>query len=357
MAAPRLEFNVYVDTVAESFQSEPRGPSMTPSLSLQGFVLLLAGCVVPLSAGPSNPDSKPTDDLIVITDLAVVKNCTDLGTVARASKLRGGRGLDEARKQLLDHGRSIKATHIRFFGYRSDAAIGREQSGHFFQCQSAAANDPKTDDGTAIGTCFFVTDTGLAVTNRHVVANSLSIKVVLNDGSEHEAALLRQQSNTDLALLQIRNPIKTPYLIPSAAPVALGEQVFTIGFPFGETLGNDPKFVEGSIAGLRAMDDERLLQTAMIVHPGNSGGALVKLDGSLAGVVFAKANQLTFLQHTGSLAEGISFAVKAPLVVSLLGADAPKIAFVPKTRADAIDNAVRATCRVISTRDGKDFSK
>jgi S1-C subfamily serine protease len=340
-----------------------------------GFVVLaatmIAGCVVAPGMGASTLPAERSE-LRVVTDLSTMKGCKDLGAATARSEGRADRAKTESAKQLREVGRARNATHLRFFEFRktSDVDASYQQSAHYFGCEredvaaagsSTAPQAPRAgaDDGAAIaiGTCFFATDTGLAVTNRHVVANSLTIKIVLNDGTEHEASLLRQQSNSDLALLQVRDPIKTAFLLPSDQPVKLGEQVFTIGFPLSDALGNDPKFVEGAIAGMRVAEDDRILQTAMIVHPGNSGGALVKLDGSLAGVVFAKANQLTFLKTSGSLAEGISFAVKAPLVQRLLGADAPKVPFVARDRTDAIDNAVRATCRVISTRDGQDFSK
>lgn len=221
--------------------------------------------------------------------------------------------------------------------------------------QAPAAPPPEKKAAVAAGTCFFVNDSWLAVTNRHVVDGAISISVTLNDGTTHEAMLVRQQANLDLALLQVRGSVKTSFLVVADTLATLGEQVFTIGFPFGEALGTDPKFVEGSIGSLRVASDDRIMQTSMIVHPGNSGGALVRFDGGLVGVVFAKANQMTFLEHTGSLAEGISFAVKAPMVQRLLGTDAPKVRATPRKREEAIDNAVRATCRVVAKYDGSKF--
>ncbi|MBK7536463.1 MAG: trypsin-like peptidase domain-containing protein [Myxococcales bacterium] len=322
--------------------------------------------------GMTTVESPTTEtELAEVKNVEEIKGCKDLGTATASSPELGRRGKIAARNDLRDKGRSLAATHILFVKVddpHDERYAATAQAARFFQCAApksspadAAGDDatsaaPAAQESEASGTCFFVNGSGLAVTNRHVVDRSLSIKIVLNDGSSHEAMLVRQQANIDLALLQVRSSVKTAFLVPSEVPAALGDQVFTIGFPFGEALGTDPKFVEGTVAGTRAGDDDRLLQTSMIVHPGNSGGALVRMDGSLAGVVFAKANQLTFLKYTGSLAEGISFAVKAPMVQRLLGADAPKAASRAMPRAEAIDNAVRATCRVISTRDGLDFS-
>lgn len=320
------------------------------------------GCVVPLSAQGPEPvtTAEPGPMEVTSATIATFKGCKDLGssTVTASMKMTDS-SRRHARTVLSKRAASRGATHVVFADGGASKDSDQEQKAQFYQCpvQETPAPAAAPADSDVSGTCFFVNDSGLAVTNRHVVDNSLSIQVVLNDGSTHEAMLVRQQANIDLALLQLRGSVKTSFLVPSDAPGALGEQVFTIGFPFGEALGTDPKFVEGTIASTRVADDDRILQTSMIVHPGNSGGALVRLDGSLAGVVFAKANQMTFLKYTGSLAEGISFAVKAPLVQRLLGADAPKVAFQPRGRSEAIDNAVRATCRVISKHDGRDYSR
>ncbi len=307
--------------------------------------------------------------LVDAKSLAEVSQCREIAKSSASTSQAGARGRIAVRNDLRREATARGASHILFVKApqaEQERYQATTQGAIFYDCgdqaalaangeQAPATPPPEKQEAAAAGTCFFVNDSGLAVTNRHVVDGAISISVTLNDGSTREAMLVRQQANLDLALLQVRGSVKTAFLVAADTPPKLGEQVFTIGFPFGEALGTDPKFVEGSIGSLRVASDDRIMQTSMIVHPGNSGGALVRLDGGLVGVVFAKANQMTFLEHTGSLAEGISFAVKAPMVQRLLGADAPKVTTTPRNRSDAIDNAVRATCRVVAKYDGNKF--
>lgn len=324
------------------------------------------GCIPPQGAG--EPAVKETP-LVDAKSLAEVSECREIAKSSTSASESGPRGLIAARNDLRREATARGASHILFVKApqaEQERHQASTQSAIFYDCdakpelatdgeQAPAAPPPQKQEAAAAGTCFFVNDSGLAVTNRHVVDGAISISVTLNDGSTREAMLVRQQPNLDLALLQVRGSVKTAFLVPADTLATLGEQVFTIGFPFGEALGTDPKFVEGSIGSLRVASDDRIMQTSMIVHPGNSGGALVRFDGGLVGVVFAKANQMTFLEHTGSLAEGISFAVKAPMVQRLLGADAPKVPTTTRNRGEAIDNAVRATCRVVAKYDGSKF--
>ena len=163
-------------------------------------------------------------------------------------------------------------------------------------------------DGT--GTGVVIVDTGIILTNFHVIGAAHSIKVTFFDGSESEANVISVQPEDDLAVLQAATlpDDLVPATMRSTADLALGDEVIAVGYPFD--IG--PSVSAGVISGLkreyRTLEGERalfnLIQFDAAANPGNSGGPLVTADGEVVGVVTAILNpsdQRVFI--------GIGFAV------------------------------------------------
>jgi S1-C subfamily serine protease len=110
-------------------------------------------------------------------------------------------------------------------------------------------------------------------------------------------------------------------------------------------LGRDPRYTEGVVSALSAVGPEdALFQMTVPVQPGNSGGAVVSNDGRVVGVVVSQQAVATFLARTGTLPQSINWAVKADYAIPLFAPPPGEVQL--KTRREAIDNAVRATCMV-----------
>ena len=160
------------------------------------------------------------------------------------------------------------------------------------------------------GTGVVIVDTGVILTNLHVVNGSKAIKVVFHDGTESDAVVTGVQPEHDLAVLQaktIPDDLEAATL-RSTQGLRPGEPVAAIGFPFG--IG--PSVSAGVISGLgreyQNADGKRILtnliQFDAAVNPGNSGGPLVTLEGEVIGIVTGLLNpteQRVFI--------GIGFAV------------------------------------------------
>ncbi|HEY0817161.1 MAG TPA: trypsin-like peptidase domain-containing protein [Rhizobacter sp.] len=162
----------------------------------------------------------------------------------------------------------------------------------------------------AIGTGVVIIDNGTILTNLHVVAGSKRLKVTFADGSESDAILVGAQPEHDLAVLRARSipDDLVAATMRSTADLAPGDEVIAVGFPFG--IG--PSVSGGVVSGLkrefRSPQGHRkltnLIQFDAAANPGNSGGPLVTMDGSVVGIVTAILNpseQRTFI--------GIGFAV------------------------------------------------
>jgi S1-C subfamily serine protease len=172
----------------------------------------------------------------------------------------------------------------------------------------ANGKDDAPDIG--VGSGVVVLESGLILTNLHVVAGADSVKVVFADGLESDAVVVKAQPDQDLAVLQAKtlpDDLKAATL-KSTADLRPGDIVVAAGFPFG--IG--PSVTSGVISGLkrefRSPDGKQILtnliQFDAAVNPGSSGGPLMTPEGEVIGIVTAVLNpteQRVFV--------GIGFAV------------------------------------------------
>ena len=158
---------------------------------------------------------------------------------------------------------------------------------------------------------------GWIVTNHHVIDGAQRIQVALSDGSTMEAELIGSDPSTDLALLKTSPTEDLPTLgFGNSDEVNVGEWVLAVGNPLNLTSTVTAGIVSAKGRNLRLLEPdakrdiypvESFLQTDAAVNPGNSGGALVNLEGELIGINTAIASQ------TGSYA-GYSFAIPSSIV-------------------------------------------
>ena len=102
----------------------------------------------------------------------------------------------------------------------------------------------RTISGTGSG--FLVSDTGLIVTNQHVVQGANSVGIRMAEGGSYTASVVGQHPTQDLAYLHIDSggPF-TPIAIGDSDAVRVGESVVVIGFPISDRLGAEPTVSPG----------------------------------------------------------------------------------------------------------------
>jgi S1-C subfamily serine protease len=178
-----------------------------------------------------------------------------------------------------------------------------------------------------------------------VVNGGHSITVHNADGSSTSARIIAKDLANDLALLQINKD--TPDYLDLAQPrsVALGDKVFTIGFPVSSLLGQSPKFTEGSVSSLKGLKDTAsLMQISTPIQPGNSGGPLITEDGRVVGVITSAAAIPYFIKVTGTIPQNVNWAVKTDYLRPLL--DKPPPLRSPLRREAAIKQARNAVVEI-----------
>ena len=167
---------------------------------------------------------------------------------------------------------------------------------------------PRERTERSLGSGVVVRSNGVIVTNAHVVKGAQELRVVLADRREFEAKLLAADTESDLAILQIDTKGERLPVLPidSDNSLEVGDLVLAIGNPFGvgQTVTSG---IVSALGRTQVSDLANFIQTDAAVNPGNSGGALVDMDGHLVGV-----NTAIFSRSGGS--NGIGFAIPGELV-------------------------------------------
>ncbi|PDO85171.1 serine endoprotease DegP [Kosakonia pseudosacchari] len=207
----------------------------------------------------------------------------------------------------------------QFFGDNSPFC----QDGSPFQsspfCQGGGApggqGDSQQQKFMALGSGVIIDAAkGYVVTNNHVVDNATTIKVQLSDGRKFDAKVVGKDPRSDIALIQIQDPKNlTAIKLADSDALRVGDYTVAIGNPFGlgETVTSGIVSALGR-SGLNAENYENFIQTDAAINRGNSGGALVNLNGELIGI-----NTAILAPDGGNI--GIGFAIPSNMVKNLTG--------------------------------------
>ena len=154
----------------------------------------------------------------------------------------------------------------------------------------------------AAGTGFILSSDGYIATNKHVVANTTKIGVILDDGSTYEdVELIGTDPINDFAIIKIKD-VKdlTPIKIGDSKTTNIGQQVVAIGNALGTYQNSVTSgIISGKGRSLTASDSSRttyetlsdMIQTDAAINGGNSGGPLVNAAGEVIGINTAYASQ------------------------------------------------------------------
>ncbi|EOS95593.1 Do family serine endopeptidase [Erwinia tracheiphila] len=179
------------------------------------------------------------------------------------------------------------------------------------QDQNNEAAQPQPFEGLASGVIINA-DKGYILTNNHVINGAEKISVQLSDGREFDAKLIGHDQPTDIALLQVSGAKGLAQIkIADSDQLKVGDFAVAIGNPFG--LGQTA--TSGIISalgrsGLNLEGLENFIQTDAAINRGNSGGALVNLNGELIGI-----NTAILASSGGNI--GIGFAIPGNMAMNL----------------------------------------
>ncbi|MDV9202282.1 S1C family serine protease, partial [Streptomyces sp. Wh19] len=209
--------------------------------------------------------------------------------------------------------------------------------------------------GESTGSGVVITSDGEIVTNNHVISGASSIKVTLSTGRTYTADVVGTDPDKDLALIKLQGAsgLKTATLGDSSA-VAVGDQVVAIGSPEGLTgtvtsgivsaLDRDVTVAKENGSGQgqggqgggeqwpfefggrqfngdtgESTTTYKAIQTDASLNPGNSGGALINMNGEIIGINSAMYSASSSNGSSGSSAGSVGLGFAIP--VNTLKAD------------------------------------
>ena len=213
---------------------------------------------------------------------------------------------DSMAQVQLSYSPVVKQTAPAVVNVFTSRTVRRRAS--FFDEMMGMGAAPRERTENSLGSGVIVRSSGVIVTNAHVVKGADELRVVLNDRREFSAELVAQDEKLDIAVLQIdpKGEVLPTLRIEESGDVEIGDIVLAIGNPFGvgQTVTSG---IVSALGRTNVADSSSYIQTDAAVNPGNSGGALVNLDGELIGV-----NTSIFSRSGGS--NGIGFAIPGVLV-------------------------------------------
>ena len=164
-------------------------------------------------------------------------------------------------------------------------------------------------EGTGSG--VIVNSAGFILTNAHVVARAIKIRVKLADASELDAKVIGIDTQTDLAVIKIEPNKPLPVArMGDSDKLNVGDWVLAIGSPFGleQTVTAGIISAKDRVTDSGATPFQQFLQTDAAINPGNSGGPLVSLAGEVIGI------NTQIATNTGAY-NGIGFALPSATAV------------------------------------------
>ncbi|MEY3247423.1 MAG: hypothetical protein RIT39_1092 [Bacteroidota bacterium] len=188
---------------------------------------------------------------------------------------------------------------------------GMDMFRDFFNGPDMMPRGPSMGSGSGV----IMSADGYIITNNHVIKDADEIEVILNDKRSFNGQVIGQDPSSDLALIKIEATLLPYVKTGNSDALQVGEWVLAVGNPFNLNSTVTAGIVSAKARNINILGGgtslEAFIQTDAAVNPGNSGGALVNVQGELVGINTAIASS------TGAY-QGYSFAIPSNLVAKVM---------------------------------------
>jgi len=171
-------------------------------------------------------------------------------------------------------------------------------------------NRPYTQEGAGSG--WIIDESGIIVTNNHVVEGAESITVTLNDGRTFPAEACCTDPLSDLAVVIIDAQNLPAVSIGASSQLRVGDWVVAIGNALGLGISAKEGIVSrvGVSVSVSGQTLGNLIETSAAINPGNSGGPLVNMQGEVIGITSVKIATVDV--------EGIGYAISTETALPII---------------------------------------
>ena len=175
------------------------------------------------------------------------------------------------------------------------------------QARSFRFEQPPIPRRDGVGSGVILDQSGIILTNNHVVAGADEVRVELMDGRQFKSIKIKSDEQSDLALIWIEADGPLPAArLGDSDQLETGDWVLAVGSPFGLEQTVSAGIISGKGRTLLQGRRTDFLQTDAAINPGNSGGPLVSLDGEVVGINTA------IVSGSGAY-QGVGFAIPSNL--------------------------------------------
>ncbi|MFV0389969.1 MAG: DegQ family serine endoprotease [Pyrinomonadaceae bacterium] len=258
--------------------------------------------------------------LLVFVAFAVVAGCrqssgtTTNGSNAQTSKVAPERVVvDGMRTSYADLVQKTSPAVVRIKSMIKAAEPTKSTGNPFDDFFKQLPEQQDSQPHAGLGSGVLVSQDGTILTNNHVVADAETITVELENNETYDAKVIGTDPPSDLAVLKIEGK-NFPFLsLGDSDKVLVGDIVLAIGNPLGlgQTVTSGIISAKGRRTGLGDGSFEDFLQTDAAINRGNSGGALINLQGELIGI-----NSQILSPTGGSI--GIGFSIPSNMAKSIM---------------------------------------
>lgn len=242
--------------------------------------------------------------LLVVALFVALDASGDGGTGGKPALARG-QALVETSERIISASEKVRPAVVSIINYMEDEVLPEDEE------ESTNGGDIPENAGLGSGVIFHK-DGGKAyiITNAHVIQGAVKVEAVLMNGDKKEATIVGEDAISDLAVLEVDDEgIDEMVEIGSSEKLRVGEMVIAIGNPlgFGDSLtqgivSSTHRIIPVSLNQDGNYDwEQEVIQTDAAINQGNSGGALVDLNGKLVGINSMKVADMGV--------EGIGFAI------------------------------------------------
>lgn len=162
---------------------------------------------------------------------------------------------------------------------------------------------PRVQQRRSLGSGFIIDETGIIITNNHVIQDADEVSIKLHDGTEIEAEIIGKDDKVDLAVLKVETNKKLPFVkFGDDTKSRIGDWVLAIGNPFGIGSSVTAGIISARNRNINSGPYDDYIQTDASINRGNSGGPMFNMKGEVIGI-----NTAIYSPTGGNV--GVGFAV------------------------------------------------